>query len=247
MRSVCALLALVFASVGWEAAAQSLARTDASFTHRGHRVAVEVIRPATQEPLPAVLVLHGASGKGRGYYIDAYAAELAARGLAVFIVGYFDGLGTRVGRPSSTAHFHVRDAVIRSAIDYALSRRDVRQGPVGIYGFSLGGFHALSVAAADTRVGAVVSMGGALSRHIDTRSLNGMPPVLLLHGTHDSTVPFGRTIEVGQALERIGTPFEMTIYPRNGHQLRAAVRDDTIGRTADFLARWLHRRPAPAS
>lgn len=247
MRGLGFLLAIALASIGCDAAAQSLTRSASSFTHGGHRVAVEVVRPATRDALPAVLVLHGASGKGRGYYIDAYAAQIAAQGLAVFVVSYFDGLGPRVRRPASANLFTARDAVIRSAIDYAQSRRDVRRGPVGIYGFSLGGFHALSVASSDHRVGAAVSLGGALSNHIDPTRLSRMPPVLLLHGTRDGTVPFARTIDTGRTLERIGSSYEMTIYPRNGHQLAALVREDTIGRTADFLARRLYGRAGSGS
>lgn len=240
------LLVAALAVTGREAVAGGLEREKTSFAYEGRSVRAEVIKAPGNVRSPGVLVLHGASGVGRGHYVYPYAEAMAERGLVVAVVHYFDGLPGNV-RKQSVRHFRSRDRILHSAVDWLLGRQDVLPAPVGIFGYSLGAFHALSLARSDTRVGVAVALGGGLSRHIDRGAIDGMPAVLLLHGGDDPVVPIRRSIEVARLMERMDAPFEMAIYPRTGHEIGATKRRDTVRRAAEFLQGWLDWLARPAS
>jgi acetyl esterase/lipase len=71
------------------------------------------------------------------------------------------------------------------------------------------------------------------------------PPVLLIHGTADTTVPVSATMVAYEALKDLGVPVELLIYAEQGHAFDADARFGR--RCADamlfFLERYL-REPA---
>jgi acetyl esterase/lipase len=71
------------------------------------------------------------------------------------------------------------------------------------------------------------------------------PPVLLIHGTADTTVPVSATMVAYEALKDLGVPIELLIYAEQGHAFDADARFGR--RCADamlfFLERYL-REPA---
>ena len=81
--------------------------------------------------VPAALVLHGASGVGRGWFVYPFATALAAQGVAAVIVHYYDGLGKR-RRKASPSIFETRDRILGAAIGYVLSRPGIRSDGLGI-------------------------------------------------------------------------------------------------------------------
>lgn len=103
--------------------------------------------PDTQDPRPGVIVLHGSSGKPLTHHAEMFASH----GFPALALQYF---GQPAGIP---AHL---EAVPRSYFDGAAawlrSRPAVRDGPLGVYGFSRGGEAALFLAAYADWVGAVV-------------------------------------------------------------------------------------------
>jgi dienelactone hydrolase len=77
---------------------------------------------------------------------------------------------------------------VADAITHASAPPGAGGQPVGLIGFSLGAYLALSVAAQDARVGAVVECLGGLPGLL-APGLRTMPPVLILHGGADPLVP----------------------------------------------------------
>jgi len=213
----------------------------ASFQFEGRTVRVEIFRPADGKQRPAALVLHGASGIGGGWFVYPFAEAMARRGLVAAVVHYYDGLGRRKGR-SSPRIFSTRDRILKSAISYVLARPDTENRKIGVYGMSLGGFHALSLGVQDARIAAVVSLGGALSGHLRPESTRNLPPTLLLHGDRDRVVPFRRALGVSRLMETYGAPGELKIYKGEGHSLSSRAHKDAVLTTARFMARTLLRR-----
>ncbi|WP_236652489.1 S9 family peptidase [Streptacidiphilus neutrinimicus] len=69
-------------------------------------------------------------------------------------------------------------------------------------------------------------------------------PVLIVHGEQDTNVPLSQARYLQRALSHHGVPHEVAVYPGGGHYI--ARRDhqlDILRRTADFLARHVHRSP----
>jgi dienelactone hydrolase len=86
---------------------------------------------------------------------------LAAEGHPVYMLHYFNSTGTVVALDSAMQkHFGTwRRIVIEAIAEIQKQRGDA--APVGIYGYSLGGFLALFAASDNPRVGAVVEHAAA--------------------------------------------------------------------------------------
>lgn len=118
----------------------------------------------------------------------------------------------------------------------------VDHGGIGLFGLSLGGFHALAIAAHDTRVKAVVNMFGAMP-YQSAPGVYRMPPTLILHGDRDNIVPVKRAHELAKLLKEIGATYELKIYKGQGHTFRDAADQDSLERSTRFLFRWLGSKP----
>jgi dienelactone hydrolase len=210
------------------------------FFSNGRPVRLDAAYPHGPGPHAAVLMLHGASGLGDGVLLKGVASRLASQGIATFTLHYFDGLDPkgRYTRASPRRHGE-RERVIADALGFIAARPDIDAGRIGVFGLSLGGFHALSLAAQDRRVAAAVSMVGAMPLQVPRQGIRHMPPVLILHGDRDVIVPLGRAREAARWLKRMGASFEMKVYPGQGHVFRGPARVDSFQRSAEFLARHL--------
>ena len=106
-------------------------------------------------------------------------------------------------------------------------------------GFSLGASLALGRATQDARLRAVVDYFGALPEPVAARATR-MAPTLILHGELDRIVP----VEHAYALERFlndrRVPYEIKIYPGQGHGFTGLVPADAGTRTIRFLDRYLN-------
>lgn len=214
-----------------------------SFSVEGRNVRIDMALPkgaSSQNTVPAVAVLHGASGFGGGTLFYPIVEELVEEGIAAFIVHYFDGLNA--GNKASPAYFEQRDRIVGSALEYIARLPEVDGERIGVYGFSLGAFQALGRAVDDQRIKAVVAVGGGLSRSIDRARIQSMPPTLLLHGARDPIVPVGRARETAEVLKTVGASYELQIYDGQAHTLRGSTFDDSLERTSDFFLRTLKFR-----
>ena len=214
-------------------------RVAESFRSGSRSVPLEVMYAETTGPRPAVVMLHGASGIGNGYMLYPHAGAIAERGIHVFVVDYYGGMGS-VGDRSSPAHFAQRERIIADAVEHVRSRPEVDAEKVGVFGLSLGGFHALSLATQDSRLAAVVDMMGAMPQSVAADEVLRMPPTLILHGSADRVVTPRRMAALASMLDRVGAPYEVKLYMGEGHTLSSQAHADSVLRTANFFDRHLN-------
>lgn len=163
------------------------------------------IKPKTiVHPDITLLFLHGNGGNVLSEHHAG--AELAAKGFQVFVFDY-SGYGFSDGTPTHATV--LQDA--SSALKLMHSREDVRNTKLIIYGQSLGGQLAATVARNNEALTDGLVMEGAFSSHKDIAArIYGLPgrivvkeeysavrsikdyhkPLLLIHSTEDETVPF---------------------------------------------------------
>ena len=113
----------------------------------------------------------------------------------------------------------------------------VDAGRIGLLGFSLGAYLALSVASVEPRVKAVVEFFGGIPEEL--HGFKRMAPVLILHGEQDRIVPVSEAIRLQQLLQRTGSPYEIKIYPDAGHGFNGLQFLDAGQRTLKFLRKYL--------
>jgi carboxymethylenebutenolidase len=245
-------------------------RVDDTFRSGDHPVRVEIFEPVAEGKYPAVVLLHALDGlEGDfGTFYRCAAKTCAARGYVVLLVHYFDRTAARKedwpalrgqflrcangdgatdsDRKDLRDHFNGWADAVREAVRHARGRPEVDGERVGLVGFSLGAFLALTVAAEeDLRIAAVVDFFGGLPEEQRGR-LKKLPPALIVHGDQDHTVPVREARFLGDWLAAHQVPGEVKVYegvdhvfatPRGGLDWDA-VRD-AQRRTAAFLERYL--------
>lgn len=209
------------------------------FMYQKRFVRVEAFRSFASNEAPAVIILHGASGLGDGTLFYPQARALQERGISAFIVHYFDGLGAR--NPASVNLHDERERIVNRALDYVEALPFVDRARIGVFGVSLGGFQAVSIASRDSRVQAVVNVIGAMPAQVAREGVYRMPPTLIMHGDRDRTVPFRRAQELAAMLDNLGTPYEMKVYHGENHYFRPAAREDSVREAVDFFERYLNQ------
>jgi carboxymethylenebutenolidase len=217
----------------------SIAQSQASFESGGKGIRLDRFLPhANGQRFPAVIGLHG-SGGGHASMAEP-ASLLAGRGFAVYVLHYFDRTATTEidGLQTIFRHFPVWMKTLWDAVSFVARQPQVDPGRIGLLGFSLGAYLALSDAAIDSRIQAVVEFFGGMPKEMKlfTRRLC---PVLILHGEQDKTVPVEEAYHLRQILEKKQIAYEMQIYPDVGHGFSGEIWRDAGLRTVAFLERHL--------
>lgn len=207
-----------------------------SFPAEGERIVVERFNPGIPGPRPAVIVLHGADAFTE--YGEAYRTagrDLAKAGYVAFLIHYMDEQGITDKRsladPKLFTHWM---RIINASIRYAAAQDNVDPCRIGLGGFSLGAYLALSIAATNPQVKAVVEFFGGLPAQI-AASTRRMPPVLILHGTSDTRVPVSEAYRLAAFLQAIGTPYDMKVFPGAGHDFAGKTQEDAAKKALEFL------------
>ncbi len=216
-----------------------ITQSQTTFDSGGKTIGLDCYLPtANGHRFPAVIGLHG-SGGGHASMSDP-AELLAAQGFAVYILHYFDRTGTIgvVDKQTAMRHFPLWGKTLWDAISHVERQDIVDRNRIGLLGFSLGAYLALSVAAVDSRVQAVVEFFGGLPKEIKF-FMRRLCPVLILHGDADPTVPVEEAHHLREVLEQKNIPYEMQIYPGVGHSFTADIWQDARGRTLAFLQKYL--------
>lgn len=210
------------------------------FTSGGVAITVEwFAAPAGAAKGPAVLLLHGADGLSfeAGYQLAA--RVLAGAGYHVAFVHYLDRTAERrVAYATLRQSFPLWAATVRDALTWLAGQPGVDPDRLGIVGISLGAALAFEVAAADPRVKAVVDYFGPLPDGMAARKPR-LPPTLILHGSADRIVPVAKAHEIESLLKATGTPYEIQIYPGQGHGFFGPAQFESATRVAAFLGRHL--------
>jgi carboxymethylenebutenolidase len=231
------------------------ARSNEQYVSQDRKVRIEVLRPDNDERRPAILILHGASGMGDGTFYRGAAEIFAERGYVTFIPHYLEpaagqptvknaktqkGKIAKDPKPNGSirAGFAAQDQILRDALDFVANYHYVDSSRIGVFGMSLGGFHALNLSSRDYRIGAVVDMSGALRGNNIPQS-DHIAPTLALHGARDNIVPVGRAKSLAAYLQSRGIPHELTIYPDQGHFFRGRAQHDAFKRSVNFFNTYL--------
>ena len=209
----------------------------------GHRIRIDKYTTSGSGKRPAILVLHGAGGTLLdGPEMRRVARQLAQAGNPVYLVHYFNRTGTIFGFDSGMQeNFTVWLATVRDCIKFA-QQDSADASPIGIYGYSLGGFLALSAASDNPAVGAVVEhAGGAWNGKVEL--IAHMPPVLIVHGEKDRRVPFQKYAQpLVRVLHRRGATFKTQFFPEEGHVFTAPAMSRVRQDAVEFFRQHLGRK-----
>jgi len=221
--------------------ATGIKESKASYQSGGRKIRVDTFLPAGEGTHPAVLVLYGSGGAvlGKGDMND-FARKLAAQGMAAYLIHYLNRTGSimETGDRVITARWPEWNEAVKDGVDFVCSQPGVKSGAVGIYGYSLGAFLAVSESSGDKRIRAVVALSGGLFDKLKGNTRR-FPPMLILHGRDDKRVPVARVPELQKEAHRFGTEPQVKIYEGEGHQLGKAAAADATERALKFFRQRL--------
>ena len=229
MKGICLALALSLTP------AIADARNVTHYTSNNHQIGIVVYEPSRPGKYPAIIVLHGSNGPVSDF-VGNYAQQLADQGYVLAMIHYFDSTGTRPYPSYSQMEHSFTPWVqaVRDGITFLEHNPKVERGQVGLLGVSLGGFLSTSVSSLDPRIKAVVNVSGGIPEQV-ARAAKHMAPTLILHGDADNTVPVKQAYELESVLKRTNTPYEIEIYPGQGHMFRGEAQFDAMTRSLGFL------------
>jgi phospholipase/carboxylesterase len=133
-------------------------------------------------------------------------------------------------------------AMLDAFIEDALKARGLDETQLALIGFSQGTMMSLDRALRVGGAAAVVGFSGMVADPTPRLPPDAKrPPVLLVHGTADTMVPFIRLAEAEDALKAADFPVESFIRPGLGH----GIDPEGARRAAAFLAQNLANTGAP--
>src|SRR5882672_3007413 len=179
----------------------SIAPSQVTFESGNKPIRLDAYLPDSGGKHPTVLALYGSGGGVSG--MSEPAGMLAAQGFAVFVLHYFDRTGTTQANDKQTIfrNFPAWGKTVWDAISHIEKHPQVDAQRIGLLGFSLGAYLALSVASFDSRVKAVVEFFGGLPKEMKL-FMRRLCPVLILHGEADPTVPVQEAYDLQNLLEK---------------------------------------------
>jgi acetyl esterase/lipase len=192
----------------------------------GRSLLMDAYRPAGNGPFPAVVLVHGGgfTGGSKGGSTGDLARSLAAAGYAVFDINYRLigdlGPGATLDQAMTAAQQDLGravDHVVSLATTYGIDPNRVAVG-----GGSAGAITALLASYGPDRLRvqprAVINLwGGMYGRESSLRA--GDPPMLIVHGTADRTVPYSQAEALMAAARRVNVNATLVRVENGGHTL----------------------------
>lgn len=213
-----------------------------SFLSGGVSIPYDIFRPNTDRALGGVLLLHGADGMLSPYWAQRYqqlAQALAQAGFVVMLPHYFARTGTDwADRPTIVQNFLPWAETAAQAISELGKQPGVDSKRIGVVGVSLGASLANSLATQDSRIAAVVDCFGTLPEFVEQHA-SRFAPTLILHGEADAVVPVREATQLEAALKKHNVPYEIKLYPGQGHGFTGPALADAERRTLAFLEHYL--------
>ena len=168
------------------------------------------------------------------------ARALAAAGDTVYLLHYFNRTGTIVALDSTMqAHFDEWLQTVRDSIGWVYDRDGESGRPIGLYGYSLGGFLAIAASSDNPRVGAVTEQAGGIWNSQEKR-IGHMPPVLMVHGLEDQRVSVEKYAKpLRRVLHAKGGHVEAEFAPGEGHVFSERAMASVRPKIAKFFSREL--------
>ena len=166
------------------------------------------------------------------------ATALAERGYDVYVPHYLDATSGSVGDPASKYPLWV--SAVNDAIG-SISGRE-QSARIVLLGYSLGASVALAQASRDPRVSAVVDWSGSLPDEY-ARAATALPPILILHGESDATIPIDDAVQLTKLCEVLKSRCEFHVFPRESHEFSPGA----LRSANQFIWTFLERISLPAS
>jgi carboxymethylenebutenolidase len=208
-----------------------------TFISDGKSIRLDHYPPNHAGSSPAVILVHGSGGPLHG--LDPFASQAAIFGVHVFVLHYFERTGHNWVSPSQIEpHFLAWLETVKDAVSFVASQSGVDANRIGLLGFSLGAYLSLALATQDSRIAAVAELFGGLPEQF-TNDAGNLPPVLILHGAQDTTVLIDRAYELERILQQHKIPYQIKIYPDQGHVFRGLAQLDAMRRVAQFFRSYL--------
>jgi carboxymethylenebutenolidase len=214
----------------------------ATFPSEGKSVTIERFDPQGAGTHPAVMVVHGAGGALGDWRKSGILEALTGAGYIVFVPHYFEGTGGNWTHPDTNQLIaYIR--TLNDATRFVAEQPGVQKDGIAVVGFSLGGFVVLGLSEEENShpppqpspaIKAVVDMYGAMPDFAVDR-MTTMPPVLILHGQDDDTVPVSNAYDLEKLLQKKAVPYGMKIYPHQGHGFEGEALRDANQRMVAFL------------
>jgi carboxymethylenebutenolidase len=209
----------------------------ATFISDGKPIRLDHYPPNHAGSSPAVILIHGSGGPLHG--LDPFADQAAMFGVHVFVLHYFERTGHNWVAPSQIeSHFVAWLETVKDAVSFVAGHPGIDASRIGLLGFSLGAFLSLALATQDSRIAAVAELFGGLPEQF-TKDAGNLPPVLILHGAQDTTVPIDHAHELERILQQHKIPYQIKIYPDQGHVFRGLAQLDAMRRVAQFFRNYL--------
>lgn len=217
----------------------SVTRSQSSFQSGGKEIGLDCYLPGNDGArLPTIIGLHGSGGDFAG--MSRPAEMLASHGFAVYVLHYFDRVGISSAPDLATVvrHYPAWMKTLWDTVSHVAQLPQVDPARIGLLGFSLGAYLSLCNASIDGRIKAVVEFFGGLPKEMKI-FMRRFCPVLVLHGSADTTVPVAEAYHLQQVLEGMKVPYEIQIYEGEGHSFEGEVWQDAGLRTVSFLQKYL--------
>lgn len=201
--------------------------------------------PSTPGPHHAVIILYGIAGWRPSYALLAKA--YSDSGFVSLVLDYFAITGKGTTDAERQTMWPQWQAMVRNAGLVLKNHPASKDQPVGLIGYSMGAYLAVSVASSMPGIKAVVDFFGGVRPETINNDLINLPPLLILHGDEDKVVPVSNAYALKNAVTARGGQVEMHIYRNEQHAFNAAwssnysqsASADSFHKTIAFLRRQL--------
>lgn len=232
-------------------------------------------------PRPTVIFVHGGgfvSGSRKGANVEAIAQELNLRGINLASIQYrlqgdmpqissefasFEDGFRAIATSDQSARVTAFTAAVEDAVRALRWTQDnaaqycIQPDRIGLWGSSAGAYTVLHAAYSldefsinRPAIRVVVDYWGGLFRDTDLEA--NEPPLFILHGTLDTTVPFSEATELEARASSVGTPFTFYSIIGGGHDFTGSgifeVEVDgqsIVAKTAQFVSDHLREGGSP--
>jgi carboxymethylenebutenolidase len=220
----------------------------ATFQSENKSVTIERFDPGrydskTAGAHPAVIVVHGGGGAQGDWRKSGLIDALADAGYVVFIPHYFEGTGGNWSRAANTDQLIAYIRTLNDAARFVAEQPGIQKDGIALIGISLGAYAALALTEEEIShpppqpspaIKAVIELYGNMPEFAADR-MTSMPPVLILHGEDDKLIPVSNAYQLEALLNKKSVPYEIKIYPHQGHGFDGESVADANQRAVAFL------------